>query len=62
MSYMELLKRKSAIVERAGDIDIGQIHPSLFPFQRDCVEMLLKVKRGAAFLDTGLGKTIIQCE
>ena len=62
MSYHNLLKKKGEIKYAANDIDIGLIHPTLFGFQKDCVDMLLRVKRGAAFIDTGLGKTIMQCE
>jgi superfamily II DNA or RNA helicase len=62
VNYMELLQKKSGVTNTHADIDIGEIKNALFPFQKDCVEMLLRVKRGAAFLDTGLGKTIIQCE
>lgn len=40
----------------------ADIHGSLFPFQKDVCEYLLSIGRGAAFLDTGLGKTILQCE
>jgi len=62
MSYAELLGKKLSSDIKPKGIDIGEISSALFPFQRDCVEMLLGVGRGAAFLDTGLGKTIIQCE
>ena len=40
----------------------AEIHAALFPFQKDVCEYLLESGRGAAFLDTGLGKTILQCE
>jgi len=60
-NYFDLLKRKKQIDFERRSL-VGDVHESLFPFQRDCVEMLMKVGRGAAFLDTGLGKTIIQCE
>lgn len=38
------------------------IHASLFGYQKESVKRLLDMGRGAAFLDTGLGKTVIQCE
>jgi len=60
-NYFDLLKRKKQSDFERRSL-VGNVHESLFPFQRDCVEMLMKVGRGAAFLDTGLGKTIIQCE
>lgn len=60
-TYAELLKKKQELEKERTPIE-ANIHPALFPFQRDCVEMLLRIGRGAAFLDTGLGKTILQCE
>jgi len=61
LEYEKLLLRKKRIEQAESSIK-AEIHPSLFPFQKDCVEYLLKIGRGAAFLDTGLGKTILQCE
>lgn len=59
--YQNYLKGKIE-KEETNSIDAGKLSKALFPFQRDVVEMLLNVGRGAAFLDTGLGKTIVQCE
>lgn len=59
-SYQDFLKTKfsqsghSGVEAKAGD--------HLFPYQRKTVEFLLNAGRGAAFLDTGLGKTAIQLE
>lgn len=38
------------------------IRPSLFPHQRDVVRWALRRGRAAVFLDTGLGKTLVQLE
>ena len=57
--YLETKRNKEYLFE---PIKPSSTHDSLFPFQKDVVKMLLSVGRGAAFLDTGLGKTIIQCE
>lgn len=38
------------------------MHGRLFPYQKTVVEKLLGVGKGAAFLDTGMGKTSIQIE
>lgn len=62
MNYLDFLKAKSTTTTIHSPIDIGEIHPSLFPFQKDCLRFLLGIGQGAAFLDTGLGKTILQCE
>lgn len=60
-AYLDFLSKKKQVdAEHAGLT--GDIHQSLFPFQCDCVEYLLQLGRAAAFLDTGLGKTAIQCE
>lgn len=61
-AYKDLLRRK------AKDTMIGKTvidchpHKNAKPHQRDCLKMLLEVKRGAAFLDTGLGKTFLQLD
>ena len=60
--YQSFLKTKKNKEDVFLPIDSGDIHKSLFPFQGDVVEMLLGIGRGAAFMDTGLGKTIVQCE
>ena len=60
--YKAFLKTKKNKEDTFKPIESSDIHPALFPFQKDVVEMLLKIGRGAAFLDTGLGKTIVQCE
>ena len=61
LSYFDYLKSKGVNAEKR-PIQHGPISNALFPFQREVVEYLLSIGRGAAFLDTGLGKTIIQCE
>ncbi len=60
--YQEFLagKRRSALMH--GVRDVPELNPALYPFQRSAVEFLLRVGRGAAFLNTGLGKTLCQLE
>lgn len=60
--YFDFLRSKQTNSITHSPITPKKISDSLFPFQRDCLEFLLKIGRGAAFLDTGLGKTILQCE
>ena len=62
MNYLDFLQSKQERTVHNPVEKKGEISDKLFPFQRDCVEFLLSIGRGAAFLDTGLGKTIIQCE
>lgn len=59
MNYQEFLERK-----RHSDINFGinpiSIPETLFDYQYYVVEKLIKKGRGAGFLDTGLGKTLIE--
>jgi superfamily II DNA or RNA helicase len=59
--YRTFLATKSQVVEPSG-FEAGDLHPSLFPFQRDLVRWALRVGRGALFADTGLGKSRMQVE
>lgn len=61
-SYFDLLASKKEHVLSDSRVAPDSISDALFPFQRDCVEMALNIGRAAMFLDTGLGKTIVQCE
>ncbi len=63
MNYEEFLKSKEFKIENKGfEVSNSQIHPILFPFQKDIVMWATKKGRCAIFLDTGLGKTFIQLE
>jgi DNA modification methylase len=63
MNYEEFLSGKAKSVEASGfDIEAAALNPSLFDFQRAIVKWALKKGKAAMFLDTGLGKTIQQCE
>lgn len=44
------------------DVSRDDIHPALFPFQRDITLWALRKGRAAIFANTGLGKTIMQLE
>jgi DNA modification methylase/superfamily II DNA or RNA helicase len=61
--YDDFLKSKQFKIEPSGfDVSHADIHPMLFPFQKDIVKWAVKRGRCAVFLDTGLGKTFIQLE
>ena len=60
--YAAFLARKAPLVAPDGLSTIPPLHPALFPHQRDAVAFLLGLGRGAAFLDTGLGKTLVELE
>ena len=61
MTYEDFLERKVAVGQTDG-IELRSHNPALFPYQVDVLRYLLKIGRGAAFLDTGLGKTLLQLE
>lgn len=59
--YQDFLDRKQLVVPPAGiDVPAENLHPALFPFQRDLTRWALRKGRSALFADTGLGKTIMQ--
>lgn len=61
--YEDFISRKTIRSFSVGkDISIDDIHPMLFPFQKDVVKWAVKKGRSAIFLDTGLGKTFVQLE
>lgn len=60
--YMDFLKAKEVVAPRAGLAEVPALNPRLFPHQRDTAEFLLRRGTGAAFLDTGLGKTGVELE
>lgn len=62
MSYQEFLKGKFAGYSGGGLDRNKPISDRLFPYQRTSVDRLLTAGKGAAFLDTGMGKTTIQVE
>lgn len=63
MNYADFLQSKIARQPfRGKDIDPGGISPVLFDFQRDVTAWAVRKGRGAMFLDTGLGKTLVAAE
>jgi DNA modification methylase/superfamily II DNA or RNA helicase len=63
MDYKEFIKTKRVLNKFVGKtVSTNDIHPLLFPFQRDVVKWAVEKGRAAIFLDTGLGKTFVQLE
>jgi len=62
VTYDELLSRKAVKAPKVGMAEPPELGSHLFPHQRDTVDFLLKAGRGAAFLDTGMGKTACELE
>ena len=60
--YLSFLEAKTPRASARGLSRIPALSSHLFPFQRHCVEFLLTVGAGGLFLDTGLGKTLVQLE
>ena len=63
MDYQEFLEKKKIVFKPSGiKVDNEDLHPALFPFQRDLTKWALQKGRSAIFADTGLGKTPMQVE
>lgn len=62
MNYEDLLKRKEVRAPMMGMDDVPSLSPHLFDYQKDVVGFLLRAGSGAAFLDTGMGKTSVELE
>ena len=62
MKYDDFIDGKLSRVPPTGIARVPDMHPSMFPFQRDIVAWALRRGRAAIFADTGLGKTRMQIE
>ena len=60
MKFLETKKKNR--VESGFDVNVEDMNPALFDFQRYCVNRSLNVGRFALFEDCGLGKTLQQLE
>jgi superfamily II DNA or RNA helicase len=60
--YLDFLASKAPRVLPSGVAHVPDLNPALKPHQRDCVAFGLKLGRWGCFLDTGLGKTLVQLE
>jgi hypothetical protein len=60
-SYLNFIASKVPAAATSG-IEPSSISDVLFPYQRACVEFLLRAGSGGLFLDTGLGKTLCELE
>lgn len=60
--YLQFLERKAVVAPERGMKSVPKLHSSMFPHQRDVTEFLLRAGCGAAFLDTGLGKSLVSLE
>lgn len=61
-AYEDFLRSKEIRAQLSGMTRVPELSAHLFPHQHATVEFLLKAGRGAAFLDTGMGKTAVELE
>lgn len=62
-TYAELLASKRRAHHATGpEVDPGDVHPMLHPWQAEIVRWAVRVGRSAIFADCGLGKTFMQLE
>ena len=59
-AYTDFLAQAHRCADDWADVTPNDIHPALFPFQRDLVAWAVPGGRAALFADTGLGKTRMQ--
>lgn len=63
MNYEEFLSNKRFVLESSGfDIDISELNPKLFQYEKDVVRWALKKGKSCIFSDCGTGKTAMQLE
>ncbi len=62
IDYDQFIASKVPMASKRGLSVMPALSSHLFPFQKHCVEFLMGVGSGGCFLDTGLGKTLIQLE
>lgn len=62
MDYQKFIDNKRIIDTPTGLDSVSDLHPDLFPFQRDIVSWSLRRGRAAIFADCGMGKTLMQLE
>lgn len=62
MNYEDFLARKSRRAIHKGISDAVELSPLMFGYQADVTRFLLQAGSGAAFLDTGMGKSFIELE
>jgi len=62
MNYTEFIAHKSFQCKPQGLESIPTLNPAMFPHQVDVVKWALGLGKAAAFLGTGLGKTLIELE
>lgn len=60
--YLAFLRRKRRSAVPTGLQRVPSLNPSMFGYQSDVTDFLLRIGSGAALLDTGLGKSLVELE
>ena len=60
--YQRFLATKRFTPQVAGLTEVPPLNPAMFPHQRDVAGWALRLGRAAAFLGTGMGKSLIELE
>ena len=60
--YERFLESKAILPIVSGLESVPELNPAMFPHQRDVTHWALRLGRAAAFLGTGMGKTLIELE
>lgn len=62
-AYRDFLAAKAVLADQRGvDVDLADVHPALYPHQRDLACWAVRGGRRGIFAAFGLGKTLIQLE
>lgn len=62
-NYDDFIKNKALVIQSVGiEVDVDDLNPNLFDFQKDIVRWALAKGKAAIFADCGLGKTLMQLE
>lgn len=62
MNYLDFLASKTPRPEATGLASVPPLAAHLFDYQAACVDFALRQGRSGLFLDTGLGKTLVELE
>ena len=63
MEYIDFIKQKQKTHLHCGfDVELSELNPLLFDFQKAIIKKALKIGKYAIFADCGLGKTFMQLE
>lgn len=62
MEYLDFINKKKYVPKESGLSKVPELNGKAFDYQKHCIDYLLRIGRGAAFLDTGMGKSIVSLD